>query len=123
MKFQYDRCFKFKLNEDAWEGYLVTAEELVEQYDEDDHVDNAAFVDLENKCLFISEGHVKKEIIGHELTHMFVESFKVNSANLDVDQFEEVFADFLGEDVDKFVKIRNKLYNRFKKFEGAGNDR
>lgn len=119
MKFQYDRGFKFNLNGDDWEAYLVTKEELIEHYAEDGETEPDAFVDTENRCLFVSERCVSKEILGHELLHMFVESFHINSANLDVDQFEEIIAEFLGYSVDKFIKTRNQLYKKFKKFEGV----
>lgn len=127
MQFQYDRSFKFKLNEDVWEAYLLTDQESKEldslESDEEDKSgegeDFPGMILPNKKCLFLVEGHVTLEYIGHELLHMFVESMYLGSANLDTEQFEEVMAEFLGYNVDKFIKIRNKLYRRYKKLEGA----
>lgn len=126
MKYEFDRSFKFKINEDTWEAYLITLEELKELdantgedplFEGDD--DTPAMILTEKKCLFIVEGNTDKGIIAHELFHIFVEYFNTQSADLDVDQFEEVVANFLEKRLDVFLKIRNKLYNKFKKLEGS----
>ncbi len=126
MKFDYDRSFKFKVMDDTWEAYLVTEDELKEldakyhtdpDFDGDDNV--PALVLTEKKSLFITEGHVNKNIINHELFHIFNEYFYIGSADLDVDQYEEVVASFLENSLDKYLKVRNKLYNQYKKLEGS----
>lgn len=126
MKYSYDRSFKFKINDDTWEAYLITEDELKELdantgddplFEGDD--DLPAMVLPSEKCLFLAEGNVDKGIIAHELFHVYNEYFHTKSANLDVDQYEEVVANFLEERLDMFCKKRNFLYKKFKKFEGA----
>lgn len=126
MKYNYDRSFKFKINDDTWEAYLITTEELQELdastgddplYEGDD--ETPAMVMPRKKCLFIVEGHVDKQIIAHELFHIWNEYFFIESADLTVEQYEEVIAKFLEEKLDTFVKMRNKLYNKFKTLEGS----
>lgn len=122
MKFQYDRSFKFNFHDDEWEAYLITQEEFKELSDTIDvdettpdvDEDSIAMVLNTQKCLFLTEGNINKVTIGHELYHMFVRYFYIGSADLTVDQFEEINAEFLGDDVDKFIEIRNELYQKFK---------
>lgn len=126
MQYDYDRSFTFKVNDDVWEAYLVTEDELKEldaktgddpEFEGDDDV--PAMVIPNKKCLFITEGHVTKNIINHELFHIFVEYFYIGSADLDTDQFEEVVASFLEHRLDSYLKIRNLLYRKYKKLEGS----
>lgn len=129
-KFQhdFDRSFRFKINNIFWECYLITREESVE-VDEivlsynDDHVPGVEFPGMTlpyKKTMFIVESHVNKNIIGHELFHAIVDSFNIGSADLTNDQFEEVIADYLGYNVENFIKLRNKLYKKFVKLEEMG---
>lgn len=125
MKFQYDRSFTFVFHDEEWEAYLITAEEFKEisdNVDEDDSPedlddDSIAMVLNSKRCLFITEGYIDKVTIGHELYHMFVKYFYIESADLTIDQFEEINAEFLGDDVDKFVRIRDELYNKYKELK------
>jgi hypothetical protein len=129
MHYNYDRSFKFKINSDSWECYLVTDEELKEldaqegndledHLDDDDNDDAPAMILTQKKCLLICEGCIRKDIVAHELFHIMVEYFYTGSANLTVDQFEEVVANFLEQRLDYFVRTRNSLYKRFKRLEG-----
>lgn len=123
MKYTYDyeRKFKMSINDDIWQFYLITEEEANE-LDEKLHDQKDGFrglTDVENKCVFIQEGHVDKSTIGHELFHVQVDYFNLSSADLDIDSFEEVVAVYLERNLDKFVRIRNKIYKRYKKLEGS----
>lgn len=124
MKHSFDRSFIFKFNEDSWEAYLITPEEFVELYEkvfpDEEPETSAGFVHFKDKCIFISEGYVDKETVAHELFHMVVDYFHLSSADITVDQFEEIIAVWLETNVDKFVKTRNTLTARFKKLEEAG---
>lgn len=119
MQYAYDRSFKFKINDDFWEFYLITEEEAVELDDDDEGFKAITFTKEDGRCMFVVEGNVTKQIIGHELFHVYVSYFNIDSANLDVDTFEEIIAEFLETSLDKFVKMRNKLFNRYKKLEGS----
>lgn len=114
--FSYDRSFTFNFQGDEWEAYLITEEEFKELNEDDGDVedDAIAMVLTKKKCLFLTEGNVDKITIGHELYHMRISYLHLNSADLTVDQFEEVNAEFLGYEVDKFVRIRDELYMKFK---------
>lgn len=111
----FDRSFKFKINDTTWTGALITAEEAIEQ-DDDGEGFSAMFSPVE-KMLFVTEGNITKEDIAHELLHLYVDCLCTNSANLDVKQFEEIIAEFIGHNVEKFIKKRNMLYKKFKKLE------
>ncbi len=122
MKYNYDRSFTFTFNDDAWEAFLVTEEEFKEldkeiseatgdDLEEDDAI---AMVLTKKNCLFLTEGNIDIQTIGHELYHMYVHYFNLNSADLTVDQFEEVNAEFIGHHIDKFIKIRDELYRKYK---------
>ena len=123
MKYGFDRFFKFKINDDEWEMYLVTEEEYIELDNEDDdgkEEAQGAMVKLDEKCLFVCEGNVNKGIITHELFHIYVDSFHLDSAEIDVDSFEEIVASFLQYQLDKFIKKRNQIYKQFIKLEEFG---
>lgn len=111
----FDRSFTFKINDNTWTGALITEEEAIE-LDTDGEGFSAMFSPTK-KTLFVTEGNVTKEDIGHELTHLFVDSLCTTSANLTVDQFEEIIAEFIGHNVDKFIKKRNMLFKKFKQLE------
>ncbi len=116
MKHSFDRSFTFKFHDDDWEAYLITEEEFIELNENDEDIDTEAIamILMKDKCLFITEGNIDKITIGHELYHMFVKYFYIESADLTVDQFEEINAEFFGSEVDKFIKIRDELYNKYK---------
>ncbi len=50
---------------------------------------------------------------------MWQEKFRISSAKLTVDQYEEVVAEFLADDVEVFLRKVNSVYRRYMKFEGA----
>jgi hypothetical protein len=120
MKFKYDRSFKFKINDDVWEGYLLTEEEALELDSKLNDSDDGfqAITLLTDKCLFVTEGSVDKETITHEAFHVYVYYLHIDSSKLTVAQFEETIAEFLGSNLVKFTKKCNYLYNKFKKLEG-----
>lgn len=121
---QYDRYFKFKINEDTWMLYLLTEEEAIE-LDEKVNGDDASgdpfagMVTFEDRCLFLVESKANKGTILHELVHIYIDYMNLGSANLDVDQFEEVIAVWLENNVDKLIKMRDNIYRKYKKLEGA----
>lgn len=128
MNYKFDRGFNFKINSTQWECYLITIEESIE-VDEiilsynDDHTAGEEFPGMTlpyKKVIFIVEGNVNKNIIGHELFHAIVDSFNIGSADLNIDQFEEVVADYLGYNVEDFIKLRNRLLKKFIKLEEMG---
>lgn len=124
MKFEYDRYFKFRFNDDDWEAYLITPEEfkelddkLVFEEEEAEAEEAVAMVLTKRNCLILIEGNVDEVTIGHELYHMYVHYFNLESAELTVDQFEEVNAEFIGQHINKFIRIRDELYSKFKELE------
>ena len=118
-KYPFDRKFRIKIHDDWWQMYIVTEEEAVElDVICNDSTDGfRALTYTSEKCMFVVETYISKDIIAHELFHVYVKYFHMTSAEITVSQFEEVVADFLEENLDKFVKMRNKLYNRFRKLE------
>lgn len=125
MLFNYDRYFTFKVYGDTWEAYLVTNEELkeIDARESEDPFDEGedgvpAMILPSKKCLFLSDDKVNKNLITHELFHIIVEYFHIESAHLEVDQFEEVVANFLENRLDYFIKIRNSIYRKYLKLQG-----
>lgn len=116
-QYDYDRRFRFRLNDDYWECYLITEEEA-EELDEDGFR-AMTYTKQDGRCIFVVEGNVTKDIIAHELFHVYVSYFNLDSSGIDLDAFEEVIAEFLETSLDKFVRMRNRLYNKYKKLEGS----
>ncbi len=122
MKHSYDRSFTFKINDDRWEAYLITEDEA-EELDMKKHDNGEGFGALtspDDRSLFVVEGFVTKNIITHELFHIYVSYFHINSANITVDQFEEITAEFLEATLDKFIKKRNYIFKKFQELEKVG---
>lgn len=118
MTFTFDRFFKFKIRDEKWNCYLITDEEMIEVeqsiYPENEIKESSAgLLYFAGKSLFINEEHLNKATILHELFHIHIDYLHLSSADLDVDTFEEVIAVFLENEIDKLVKMRNKLYNKF----------
>lgn len=113
MKYQYDRSFKFKIRDDSWECYIVTDEEAAELWEKSEGFRGLTIT--EEKCIFINEEHLDKATIMHELFHLHVEYLHLSSADLSVDTFEEIIAVLLENEIDKLVKLRDRLYNKFTK--------
>jgi hypothetical protein len=124
MKYVFDRSFKFKVNEDEWQGYLITedeAKELDEKFNDVDIGFGALTLTKDDgRCLFVVEGHVTKNIIVHELFHIYVSYFCLGSTDVSLDDFEEIIAEFLELHLTKFIKKSNSLYKKFKKLEDSG---
>lgn len=121
MKFDFDRQFKYKINDDMWRFFLITEEEA---HEVDEHYNQItegfrAMTTTEDKCVFMVEGSVTKAIIAHELFHVYVSYFYLKSSNVTVDDFEEITAEFLEKDLDKFIKKRNTIYKKYKELENA----
>ena len=116
MKHNYDRKFKLKIQDDYWEFYLITDDEAIE-LDEDGF---CAMTSIEEKCVYFVETHTDKKTITHELFHVYVSYLHLHSAEINLDTFEEIIAEFLEMNLDKFIRFRNKIFNKFKKLEGVG---
>lgn len=124
MKYEYDRSFKLKIQDDWWEFYLITDEEGHELdmklNDENDGFRAITLTGRDGQCMFFVEGSVTKSVVTHELFHLYVSYLHIGSATIDLDNFEEMIAEFLELHLDKFVKMRNRIYNKLKKLEGSG---
>lgn len=122
MKHNYDRSFKFKINDDSWEGYLITEDEALELDMKKNDIEDgfAALTSTDDRCLFIVETHVTKNIIAHELFHIYVSYFHIDSANVTIHQFEEIVAEFLEVNLSKFIKKQNYIFKKYKQLEGSG---
>lgn len=123
MKYKFDRSFTMSIMDDAWEIYLITEEEASE-LDEQLNDSNTGFRALtltgdDGKCIFFVEGSVTKNVVVHELFHLYVSYFHLDSANITIEQFEEIIAEFLEANLDKFIKTKNKLFNKLKTLEGT----
>jgi hypothetical protein len=116
MRYPFDRGFKFKFFDQPWEAYLITEDEITEL---NDGKECAALTEDAENCLFISEGYVSKKIVGHELFHMRVKYFNLGSTDIGWEDLEEIVADWAGNEIESFIKTRNKIYNKFKKLEGS----
>jgi hypothetical protein len=121
MKYQFDRSFTFKFNEDKWEAYLITHEEAFELDEKVNDMDEGfrAITLMDENCLFIVEGSVTRNIVAHELVHIVTKYFYLNSADITVIQYEEIMAEYMEENLDKFIKKRNYLFKKFKQLEGS----
>lgn len=110
--------------DDDWELYIITNEEA-DELDEKLNDSGGGFRALtltgeDGRCIFFVEGNITKAVITHELFHLFVSYFHLDSADVTIEQFEEIVAEFLEANLDKFVKTKNKLYTALKKLEEAG---
>lgn len=117
--YQYDRYFKFKINEDTWWGFIITAEEAVELDEKVNDTNDGfgAITVMSENCLFLVEGYINKNVIAHELIHLYTKYFYLNSADISVIQYEEIIAEFFEENLEKFMRKRNSLYKKFKQLE------
>lgn len=115
MKYDFDRAFRLKINDDWWEFFLITEEEANELDD-----GFRAMTNTETKCMFFVERSTTKNIVTHELFHLYVSYFHLDSADVNIETFEEIVAEFLEANLDKFIKIRNKIFNRLQKLEEVG---
>lgn len=118
MKYQYDRSFIMNIMDDAWEIYLLTEEEA-EELDQELNDSEGSFRALtltgeDGRCIFFVEGSVSKSVVTHELFHLYVSYLHIDSADITIEQFEEIIAEFLEANLDKFIKTKNKLYNKLK---------
>lgn len=113
---QFDRGFKFSFFEEPWEGYILTEEELIEL---NDSKECAALTIYENNAIFISEGSVSKRVVTHEMFHMRVKYFHLDSTEIDRAGFEEMCADWAGYELEAFLKKRNQIFKKFKKLEDS----
>ena len=123
VKFNYDRGCKIKINDDWWEFYIVTEEEAI-QLDEKLNDDSGGFraltlTGIDGQCIFFVEGNINKKVISHELLHLYCSYLCLGSTEVDRDDFEEIMAEFIEENLDKFIRIRNKIFNKLIKIEGA----
>jgi len=113
MKFQYDRSCRMKIQDDWWEIYVITDEEAHEL--DEDGFRALTLTKEDGQCMIFVEGNVTKNIVAHELFHLYVSYFNLESADLDTDAFEEIVAEFLENNMDKFIRIRNKIYNKIRR--------
>jgi len=123
-KYSFDRKFKTRINDDIWECYILTEEEAqdIDRKYNDTEDGFRAMTSLEDNCLFFVEGNITKSIIAHELFHVYVKYFYINSANVDMDQFEEIVAEFIEDRLEKFIRVRNRLYAQFLEYEEKVNE-
>ena len=122
---QFDRSFKFVINDDEWTCFLITEEEGIEldEIINGDEADTESFVGMVTfapRCLYLAESGLEKSTVAHELFHIVVYYLHLNSADLDTSQFEEVLAVWIENEVDKFIRTRDKLYEKFKTLENSG---
>lgn len=121
MPHQFDRHFKFKINDDTWSFFLITEQEAHELDQKLNDLDEGfrAMTVKEDRSLFVVEGNVTKEIINHELFHIYVSYFYLDSASLSNEEFEEIIAEFLERDMEKFMKKRNIIYRKYKELNSG----
>lgn len=119
MKYKFDRSFKMKIQDDVWEIYLITDEEANELDEKiNDSTDGFRALTLtgeDGQCIFFVEDSFNKNIVTHELFHLYVSYFHLDSAGVNVDSFEEVVAEFLEANLDKFIRIRNRMFNKLRR--------
>lgn len=109
---QYDRKFKMRIHGDLWEFYKITLEEMDELAEDDS---TKAITHLEEHTMFFVETEINKGLVIHELFHVEVSYMNLGSANISVDQFEEVVAEFLEYNLVKFTRLSNKIFNKINK--------
>ena len=101
-------CFKQQFNEDTWTVYLVEDEDYV-VIDEG----AGAVTDFNDKELFFRRGDISKEIIRHELFHVyFGYCFLGDTTELGLSDMEEIAAALIAHKYDQIGKVSDELYKK-----------
>ena len=115
--------FTYSFNEDIWNIYLIE--------DNDDVItdeDVAALTKFEDKELYFRRSEISKEIIIHELTHVyFGYCFLADTNEITLADAEEIFAALLSHKYYRIGQVTNELYQKLielrdKKTKGDNND-
>ncbi len=64
----------------------------------------------EERTIYFRPSHIDLPTIIHELFHAYCKELFLNSANLDIDQHEEVIAEFLGDYLSELNRKANQLH-------------
>jgi hypothetical protein len=109
-----ERSCKIEILHTTWTFKVVSPEAFKKIAKEYGVQNAAAMASAGNSTAYFTEDKLDKETVGHELFHAIVFSFPTGDAFLNLEQFEEVIANYLGRHVDKFIKMRDLIFNKLK---------
>lgn len=72
---------------------------------------NAAALTTKSRHMIFVPKYFNKAIVRHELIHAYVYGLPIQSAYLNLGQFEEVICDLFGERYDQYSKKVTEMYN------------
>jgi hypothetical protein len=75
----------------------------------------AAYTLPETKEICFNSNELNIRVVRHELGHAYYDSLCVGSANLTVDQSEEIWCDILAERGPEIMRLAKKLHAELKK--------
>ena len=107
---------KVKVMGQDWKVYLHTPEKFERKTDSSD----AAFVLPELREAHFNSGDLTREVVCHEVWHMWRAGLLTNSARLDTDQEEEMSAELFACHADKMLRFARALYKELKALDDEG---
>lgn len=101
---------KIKILDQDWKIYVLDEDEFIERFGDGD----AAVTLPDIRECYFSEYDISRDIVRHELFHMYAASANLRSAALSIEQFEEFLAEMYGNHADRMLRLSRKLYKQLK---------
>ncbi len=99
---------RFKVNEDYWTIKVVTSKQMAKE--REDGKDIAGLYIADTKTILIEKDHVEQQVVLHELVHAYWSCLCLSdTSNLNIDDMEEICAEFIASKGEIMVKKAKKL--------------
>jgi hypothetical protein len=105
---------KVQILGNTWKVYLHSEDSFSRKFNDSD----AAFVTTANKEMHFNEGELTLTVVKHEIFHSYHDAMSVHSANLTVEQEEEVCCELFAAHGDHMTRLARKLYKELKSESG-----
>jgi hypothetical protein len=97
-----------------WRAYIEDDDTYSRRWGESD----GAHTIPADKEMYFNEAELSRVVVTHELVHAYYSETCVSSANLTVDQIEEVMAEMFGVHGNKLLTLSRKLYKELRDESG-----
>lgn len=100
----------FKINDDVWKFSILSDEAYTRKHGKD----SIAVTSIDICEVDFKKSELGLKVIKHELLHAHVKYMYLDSAKINQDSMEEIFAEFVSDRIDLLNKQAKTIYKRLK---------
>jgi len=110
------KTIRFTIRGFRWTAQIFTPEDYLEIEKQHETEESDAMTLRDKQLLLFKSTAIDRVTVRHEMVHAFICTLHLSSVDLDGEQMEEIFAEFISTSIEEYIRVSDSLFKRIKSF-------